>query len=403
MGSKQCCCEPDEKDPGPDPESPIPGTCEDISWCSLMTEDLELEIRDWHMIGVRLFGGSINRCVVVEIKWDLVATLYRASTYADLPIRMWTSFRSFEADPCNGVNSEVRRLHQWTTLGQCLYCCTGPDDGGTQRVCERCGTLDDPPPDYPCFPHGADGNPTGYNGCQPVGSASFPQGSGGSKAVRYPNGWTSYYGFPAQTINWFEAIPSGGLCDELETISQAMSATSSPKIVGTATRKVYNLTTNELIEEQSMGIEADVWVRYNCSYQKNTCYTGTFMRARIEIKGAVAFQFPPLAEFSPTGLVNSTFYYYFFDPNHTFGEQPNRLDLIAPFTSGAIPLNIDFIERPAPFKAFCCQNFSTTDCNGGTPVCTNDPSEDFQRCLSPYGTSTNWQCYRKPTSTLGVA
>lgn len=368
-----------------------------------MTEDLELEIDDWHMMGVRRFNsGGKTYCIAVEIKWDLVATLYRANNWADTPIRMATSFRDFTADPCNDFNTEVKRLHEWTTLGECVFCCQ--TFVGTRTCTSFC-----PDDSFPCFPHGPDsGNPTGYNGCAGL--------SGGSFNIRHVKEWYSYRGFPAQTITWFESfLEQGSGCSGVTEVSQAMSATSSPKIVGTATRKLYNLTDDLLLEEQEYTINRDVRIEYFCNFQKSTCYTGPHMRMNIDLQNAPSgqndwsIQFPPFASSVVSAPLNNTQYHLFFDTttgstgNYTFGETTGRLTLLAPFTSMAVPFGVDFIERPAPAKAFCCDNFSTTDCNGGTLVCTDNPSVDFQRCLVPYGNTGNWQCYRKPTVTLGAA
>jgi hypothetical protein len=232
---------------------------------------------------------------------------------------------------------------------------------------------------------------------------------------REANLFASYVGRPAETKDVVYLVPTGNPPNCLpgapaETYS--FNATSAPQIVGTATRKLYNLTTSTLLEDQSYSINRDVACLYGCSFHKSGCLGGAQMMLDVSLMDRApagqqrwGVRFPSLQNQPPGAIPQDIDYHLMFDttttPAATFGEVTGAIRLVAPFTSStAVPLNVDFIDRPTSDKALCCQNFSTTDCNGGDLVCTNDPSQDFQRCHFPYGITNRWQCYRKPTVIL---
>jgi hypothetical protein len=392
MAGHKCCC--DGSGGGGGGGGNPPDSCDDVEWCNIGTLTLELEINDWHSMSVRRFttGGS-TYCVAVEIKWDLVAELHRSfATAPDVPQFLFTGFDDPE-EPCNCLVGEYRRAVDWITLNECDWsfpnCSTRECDEGL--LPEHAG--------YPCFPH-------------------FPNSGGswqGPNGVhRTPQIFASYIGIPARTEQWQTLVLSDGQCVPGPVNTADFAATSAPKIVGTATRKLYNLTTSTLLEDQSYNIERDVECVYACNFLKSSCVNGVNMRLVVTLldrapagQRSWGVRFPPLQNLPSGGFnPNAVDYHIMFDTSttpvrHTFGESTGSITMVAPFTSStAVPLNIDFIERPGLNKAFCCTNFSTTDCNGGDLVCTNDPSEDFQRCHSPYGTTSNWQCYREPSLSL---
>jgi hypothetical protein len=328
------------------------------TWHPTVTE-LTLDIDGWHSMRVAHYNvAGVPHCETVEVEWDYTTTMYRTglgNTWADNPVLMPIGLGN-----CDSCEYDLRRWHELVS-------------------------IDCDPPLQECqFPS------SGYN-------------SGST--------FTTYRGFPAASDSWNHLTPFPD-CD-LDPQSATLSASSPPQIVGTAVRKLYNLSTSTLVTTQSVSIARNARAVITCVFSKSSCLSGAHLRMIMfigrsgapsgfqwfapEEMGLHLVTFPPL----PFGSFFNTY-------NLGFSEAPGEqqdgfMTLVAPISGTAFPTGFDFIERSNASKTICCQPFGETDCNDGVIECTTNPSEKFQRCLAPYGTSVNlWYCYRKPTVTVNV-
>jgi len=398
MAGHRCCCGDTTPGPGPGPIVLCPEV-NSCTWHPTVTE-LTLDIDGWHSMRVAHYNvAGVPHCETVEVEWDYTATIYRTGAspvIGGFPSGLiaWADARDLgfsglgvcpPGPPSFGeCDRDYRKVHEWVSID-----CDppfGPDYCGGQM---------------PLYHAGAN--------------------------------FTTYRGFPQSTENWdnLRCADSGPCCSfpEPDPQSKTISATSAPQIVGTAVRKLYNLSTNTLVTTQSVSINRNARAVIRCAFFKSSCLTGSnltmtfFIGSSSNPAGTGGFlgssfdsalvgsglpselgqhevTFPPL----PFGSFFNTYNLGFAGGADSPGEQQDgSMTLVAPISGTGFPTGFDFIERPNAGKTVCCQPFGESDCNSGTVQCTTNPSENFQRCLAPYGTSVNfWYCYRKPTVTVNV-
>lgn len=370
MVASRCCC--DDTTPGPGPGPII--LCPDVNACDWNPSvyEFSLNINNWHSMRVAHYSVSgVPYCETVEVEWDYAATLYRTGFTGFLP----TGGFAFPA---------------WADEPNLVQIGPGQCDCGEFGIRQWRELID-----IDC---NADPQTRRNRG------ASF----------------TTYRGFPATNFEWNECEPDpqdGCNFPVVVPKSGTSTATSAPQIIGTATRKLFNLSNNTLVQTQTEAIARNTRAVVACSFYKSSCVNGaqldlTVFIGQFGIFGTGAgggYQWFPqdemdlhLVTFPPLSW-GSTFNTYDLGFVQSGAEYPGTLHLVAPIGTG-FPTAFDFIERPFGGKTVCCQPFGANDCNDGVIECTNDPNEKFPRCFGSHGNQpvNLWHCYRKPTVEVTV-